>query len=311
MIEVKNISKVYGSTVAIQDIAFRVEKGEILGLLGPNGAGKTTTMRILAGSILPSQGTAKIAGFDIQEQAMAVKKHLGYLPESPPLYPNMTVRGFLDFVARIKGVSAGDRTKRIRDVIKRCQLEEYSRTLIRKLSRGYRQRVGIAQALVHHPSVIILDEPTIGLDPLQIIEVRELIRSLGGEHTIILSTHILPEVSMTCDRVTIINQGNVVTTDTLNNLMTKLPGSFTYQIEIEGNNEDLISNLTQIPGVSQVHLNSTAIAARKIIEITCLPNYEPGAQIASLILTQGLNLYEMRRYCPSLEDIFLQLTTKE
>jgi len=309
MIEVEKLSKIYGSTVAIQDIAFRVEEGEILGLLGPNGAGKTTTMRILAGSILPSAGTARIAGFDIHDQAMAVKKHLGYLPENPPLYPNMSVRAFLDFVARIKGVSAGDRSSRIQWVIERCQLQEYRQTLISKLSRGYRQRVGIAQALVHNPPVIILDEPTIGLDPLQIIEVRELIRSLAGEHTIILSSHILSEVSMTCDRVTIINQGKVITTDSIDNLVSQISGSFNYQIEVEGNTQDLIPLLEKIPGVSQIVSKSSN--SRTILEITSLSNHEPGSEIAAVIIAQGLFLYEMRRDRPSLEDIFLQLTTTE
>lgn len=308
MIEVKNLSKNYGSTVAITNIFFTVKQGEILGLLGPNGAGKTTTMRILAGAILPSQGTAKIAGFDIYKQAMNVKKHLGYLPENPPLYPNLKVKDFLDFVARIKGVSKSDRQSQINRVIERCQLQEYSQVLIRKLSRGYRQRVGIAQALVHNPSVIILDEPTVGLDPLQIIEMRELIKSLAGEHTVILSSHILSEVSMICDRVTIINQGRVVTTDSLNNLMLKLSSTFTYQLELEGNIAELITSLEKIPGIAQIAINPQSNQNRKIIEINCLPHYEPGAEIAEVILREGIKLYEMRRDRPSLEEIFLSLT---
>ncbi|ELR97517.1 ABC transporter ATP-binding protein [Gloeocapsa sp. PCC 73106] len=311
MIEVESLSKIYGSCVAIDALTFRVEAGETLGFLGPNGAGKTTTMRILAGAIPPSAGTARIAGFDIQEQSMAVKKRLGFLPENPPLYPNMSVRGFLHFVATIKGVSAGDRPNRVNWVLERCQLQEYSRVLISKLSKGYRQRVGIAQAIVHRPPVIILDEPTVGLDPLQIIEVRHLIRSLGGDHTVILSTHILPEVSMTCDRVVIINRGKVVATATLDNLMREFASRFTYTIELDGFTEDLLSLLRQVPGVSQASIDSQfSVASRTLLQVTCQPNSEPGDQIAALIVTQGLSLYEMRRSRPTLEDVFLELLAK-
>ena len=201
MIEVEHLSKRYGSTTAIEDVTFSVEPGEILGFLGPNGAGKTTTMRILSGYLPASRGTAKVAGFEVHENLMAVRQKIGYLPESPPLYPEMTVEGFLGFVAQIKGVSAGDRATRIQTALEKTGLVDKRKTIIRKLSKGYRQRVGIAQAIVHDPPVIILDEPTVGLDPRQIIEVRNLIKQLANDHTVILSTHILPEVSMTCDRV--------------------------------------------------------------------------------------------------------------
>lgn len=309
MIEVRRLKKVYGSTVAIENITFRVQKGEILGFLGPNGAGKTTTMRILAGAIPATAGTAKIAGYDVHNQGMEVKKRIGYLPETPPLYPGMTVEGFLNFVAQIKGVSPKNRSKRIKEVIKRCRLQQYYDVLIHKLSKGYRQRVGIAQAIVHNPPVIILDEPTAGLDPLEIIAVRELIRSLRQEHTIILSTHILPEVSMTCDRVTIINKGRVIKSGRLDKLMAQVTQSFSYELEIEGNTENLITNLEAIPGVSQVKLYSNPNTTRFKLEINCTPNQEPGQDIARVIVNyHGLNLYEMRRHRPSLEDIFLQLT---
>ncbi|NEQ99765.1 MAG: ABC transporter ATP-binding protein, partial [Cyanothece sp. SIO2G6] len=188
MIEVEHLSKLYGASAAIQDVTFAVEAGEILGFLGPNGAGKTTTMRILTGYLPATSGTAKVAGFDVHDQSMAVRQRIGYLPETPPLYPDMTVEGFLHFVARIKGVAAGDRSQRVKIAMRRCNLLEKQRTLIRKLSKGFRQRVGIAQAIVHDPPVIILDEPTVGLDPRQIIDVRNLIKSLAGDHTIILST---------------------------------------------------------------------------------------------------------------------------
>ena len=196
MIEVENLSKVYGETQAIKDVSFSVPKGSILGFLGPNGVGKTTTMRILTGYIPANEGTAKIDGFEVHDQPMAVRERIGYLPETPPLYPDMTVSEFLHFVCKIKGISAGDRSQKVAQALQYCQIEDKSKTIIRKLSKGYRQRVGIAQAIVHEPPVIILDEPTVGLDPRQIIEVRNLIKSLAGERTIILSTHILPEVSM-------------------------------------------------------------------------------------------------------------------
>ena len=224
MIEVEHLSKIYGSTTAITDVTFSVEPGEILGFLGPNGAGKTTTMRILAGYLPATTGTAKIAGYDVHDHSLLVRQRIGYLPETPPLYPEMTVEGFLHFVARIKGVSSGDRPTKVTAAINRCNLEDKRKVIIRKLSKGYRQRVGIAQAIVHDPPAIILDEPTIGLDPRQIIEVRNLIKSLAGTHTIILSTHILPEVSMTCSRVAIINRGQIVATNTPENLMTQLTG---------------------------------------------------------------------------------------
>lgn len=222
MIEVEHLSKIYGSNQGIQDITFSVEPGEIMGFLGPNGAGKTTTMRILAGYLPATSGTARVAGYEVHNQSLAVRQRIGYLPETPPLYPEMTVEGFLYFVARLKGVPAGDRAVRVKAAIERCNLEEKRGVLIRKLSKGFRQRVGIAQAIVHDPPAIILDEPTVGLDPRQIIEVRNLIKSLAGSHTIILSTHILPEVSMTCNRVTIVNRGKVVATNTPEHLEASL-----------------------------------------------------------------------------------------
>lgn len=232
MIEAENLTKIYGNTSVLRDVTFRVEPGQILGFLGPNGAGKTTTMRILTGYLPATEGTARVAGFDVHGDSIAVRKQIGYLPETPPLYPEMTVEGFLHFVARIKGVPSGDRRDRVQWAIQRCSLGEKQGLPIRKLSKGFRQRVGIAQAIVHNPPVIVLDEPTVGLDPRQIIEVRNLIKSLAGDHTIILSTHILPEVSMTCDRVAIINRGSLVATDTLENLTGVLGNQWRYTLEI-------------------------------------------------------------------------------
>lgn len=311
MIKVEHLSKIYGSTVAIEDVDFSVEKGEILGFLGPNGAGKTTTMRILSGYIPATAGTATIAGYDVHEQSLEVRRNIGYLPETPPLYPDMTVEGFLKFVARIKGVPPGDRNSRVNWSIERCQLEDKRKVLIRKLSKGYKQRVGIAQAIVHDPPVIILDEPTVGLDPKQIIEVRNLIKSLAGEHTILLSTHILPEVSMTCDRVTIVNGGKVVATDTPNNLMSHVTAKGGYEIEIEGDIFSLEPILKDIPGISQLEIKSNSQTKRHILLLTTDSNQEIGKDIATLIINQGLDLYEMKRTRATLEDVFLNVITEE
>lgn len=313
-IEVEHLSKVYGSNVAIEDVHFSVAAGEIIGFLGPNGAGKTTTMRILAGYLPATTGTARVAGYDVHRDAMQVRRNIGYLPETPPLYSEMTVEGFLHFVAKIKGISPGDRHDKVSSAITRCQLADKTKVTIRKLSKGYRQRVGIASAIVHEPPVIILDEPTVGLDPRQIIEVRNLIKSLAGDRTIILSTHILPEVSMTCDRVTIINRGKVVTTDTPTGLREQLESNFGYEVEIEGDNSNILSLLTQISGVTQARWSQNSTLTnrdRRLIEISCNSSSKPGTEIAATIIKQGLHLHEMRRIHPSLEDVFLQLTTEE
>ncbi len=318
MIEVEHLSKIYGSTPAIQDVTFSVEKGEILGFLGPNGAGKTTTMRILTGYLPASSGTARIAGFDVHENSMDVRRQIGYLPETPPLYTDMTVEGFLHFVARIKGVAAGDRIAQVENALKRCNLLEKRSVLIRKLSKGFRQRVGIAQAIVHDPPAIILDEPTVGLDPRQIIDVRNLIKSLAGEHTIILSTHILPEVSMTCGRVAIINRGRVVATNTPEQLMAELAGGDGYELEVAGNPAQLDWQIQQmpslLPGVKSVEqiadesLPAEHFRLRVALEAN-LP--DPGGEIAAAVVQAGLGLFEMRRTRVTLEDVFLELTTEE
>ncbi len=311
MIEVEHLSKIYGSTAAIEDVDFSVEKGEILGFLGPNGAGKTTTMRIISGFIPATTGTAKVAGYDVHEQSLDVRRNIGYLPETPPLYPDMTVEGFLRFVARLKGVARSDRQSRVDWSLERCQLQDKRKVLIRKLSKGYKQRVGIAQAIVHAPPVIILDEPTVGLDPKQIIEVRNLIKSLAGEHTILLSTHILPEVSMTCDRVTIINGGKVVATDTPDNLMSHLTAKGGYEIEIEGDIFSLEPMLNKLPGISQLEIKSNSETKRHLLLLTTDSHQEVGKDIAALIINQGLDLYEMKRTRATLEDVFLNVITEE
>lgn len=316
MIEVEHLSKIYGSTSAITDVTFSVEPGEILGLLGPNGAGKTTTMRILAGYLPATNGNARIAGYDVHENSLAVRQRIGYLPETPPLYPDMTVEGFLHFVAQIKGVPAGDRPNKVTAAIKRCNLEDKRRVIIRKLSKGYRQRVGIAQAIVHDPPAIILDEPTVGLDPRQIIEVRNLIKSLAGTHTIILSTHILPEVSMTCSRVAIINRGKVVATNTPENLMTQLTGGSGYELEIEGEAALAKQVLQNVAGVSLIESIPTAgghqpQTNRAYLRVISQPGKEPGKDIVATLVRAGFGLHELRRVNATLEDVFLQLTTEE
>lgn len=314
MILVEHLSKTYGSTTAIQDVTFAVEPGEILGFLGPNGAGKTTTMRILTGYLPATTGTAKIAGYDVHENSMAVRQKIGYLPETPPLYPEMTVEGYLDFVARLKRVSPGDRPTQVNQAIARCGLEEKRQVIIRKLSKGFRQRVGIAQAIVHNPPVIILDEPTVGLDPRQIIEVRNLIKSLAGDHTIILSTHILPEVSMTCSQVAIINRGVVVANDSLANLIDQTQSKSAYEVELETNHPQLMQQTIQaIPGVTGVQKLSTEHLPpnRYRFRVTVNPTLEVAPEITSRLSVLGVKLYEMRRLGTSLEDVFLRLTSAD
>lgn len=313
MIEVDQLSKAYGSTLAISDVSFKVEPGEILGFLGPNGAGKTTTMRILAGYLPATSGTARIANHEVHSASMAVRQNIGYLPETPPLYPDMTVEAFLYFVARIKGLPIGDRTKQVASAMERCNLSEKKNVLIRKLSKGFRQRVGIAQAIVHDPPVIILDEPTVGLDPKQIIDVRNLIKSLAGQHTIILSTHILPEVSMTCDRITIINQGRIVVTNTPENLTAQLAGQLGYAIEVAGDPERIQSVLQQLPQVDSIKsLASDSLDNNHHrFQVMAATEEDPGSAIATAIINANLGLYELSRNRVSLEDVFINLTTEE
>ena len=233
MIKVEGLTKRYARTVAVDNISFEVEKGQIVGFLGPNGAGKTTTMRVLTCFLPPTSGTATVAGFDVQEHPMEVKRRIGYLPETPPLYPEMEVVEYLRFAGRLKGIPSSDISRRVDDVVGRCAVGDVRTKLIGKLSKGYRQRVGLAQAIIHNPEVLVLDEPTAGLDPKQIIEIRELLRALAGEHTIILSTHILSEVEHSCERVIIINAGKLVAIDSVANLTNRLRGSESVALEVE------------------------------------------------------------------------------
>lgn len=304
MIEVEQLTQQYGARTAIQDLTFRVEAGEILGFLGPNGAGKTTTLRILAAAQPASRGTARIAGWDVHQQAQAVRKQIGYLPEIPPLYPEMTVQAYLSFVARLKGVVAGDRPQRLITTLQRCGLSDRARTPIRKLSKGYRQRVGLAQAIVHDPPVILLDEPTVGLDPRQLQEVRSLIRSLAGEKTVIFSSHILSEVSQVSDRVVILDQGRLVTTMATQDLLD--PGGWHYRLEVSSD-RDPLAVLQHLAGVQSVQVQAQ-IGDRWVLSLASQPDQELGASLAQTLQQQGFQLWELRRDRPSLEDIFLRLT---
>ena len=311
MIEVQDLSKTYGPVTAVDHVSFTVNKGEILGFLGPNGAGKTTTMRILTGFMPATSGTARVAGFDVFNDSLEVRRRIGYLPENPPLYPDMTVEAYLDFVARIKNVPAEKRADRIADALKKTNIVDKRTELIKRLSRGYKQRVGLAQALVHDPDVIILDEPTVGLDPKQIIEVRNLIKGLAGTHTIILSTHILPEVSMTCDRVVIINKGKIAAVDTPQNLTSQLKGGQKVRVEVQAPEKPLRDLLTQIPGASRVQVEPARADGRLHATVETAQGKDIRSAIAAKIAEKGWSLYELRGVSLSLEDIFLQLTTDD
>jgi ABC-2 type transport system ATP-binding protein len=310
VIEVQHLTKRYGRVTAVDDVSFRVERGEILGFLGPNGAGKTTTMRILTGYMPASEGRATVAGYDVFAQPIEAKRRTGYLPETPPLYPDMTVREYLDFVARIKNVPPGERRTRVETVMKRAHVDDMASRLCGKLSKGYRQRVGLAQALIHNPDVLILDEPTAGLDPKQIIETRELIRGLAGDHTIVLSTHILPEVAQTCQRVVIINKGRVVAVDTPDNLTARLRGTETLYVQVDARGPHVLAGLQTVPGVTRV-----APADQRqdsgAFEVESERGRDIRRDLAREIVTRGWGLLELRPMRMSLEEVFLQVTTEE
>jgi ABC-2 type transport system ATP-binding protein len=315
MIKVEGLTKRYARTLAVDNISFEVEKGQIVGFLGPNGAGKTTTMRVLTCFLPPTAGTAQVAGFDVLEQPLEVKKRIGYLPETPPLYPDMEVSEYLTFVGKLKGLASADVPKRVSEVCDRCAIADMRMKLIGKLSKGYRQRVGLAQALLHNPDVLILDEPTSGLDPKQIIDTRELIRSLAGDHTIILSTHILSEVEHSCERVIIINQGKLVAQDTVTNLTNRLRGSESVAVEVAAangnlNQADVRQRLEQVAGVSRVVLKDTK-DSHCAFEIESMQGRSIRAELARAVVTAGWDLNELRPVGFSLEDIFLQLTASE
>ena len=312
MIDVQSITKDYASHRAITDVSFKVDSGEILGFLGPNGAGKTTTMRIITGYIPPTSGTVSVAGYDVFRHSIEARRRIGYLPESVPLYTEMSVAGYLDFMAKLKGVSRRQRRSQIERVMEETHIEDRASQLIGKLSKGYRQRVGLAQSLLGSPDVLILDEPTVGLDPRQITEVRQLIKGFGKEHTVILSTHILPEVSMVCSRVLIVDGGRVVAEDTPENLTRQMRGTDAIQIEVRGPRGKVIDCLRGVPKVLAVNLagegRADAVAAYNIAT-------EPGADVredlARAVVNGGFGLLELRTAGVSLEEVFLNLITEE
>ena len=309
MIEVQHLSKKYGPFAAVDDVSFRAESGEILGFLGPNGAGKTTTMRIITGYMPATEGTATVAGFDVFEQPLEAKKRTGYLPETPPLYPDMTVREYLRFVAKIKGVRTNI-NGRVDTVMKKTWITDMANRHCGKLSKGYKQRVGLAQALIHEPEVLVLDEPTAGLDPKQIIEVRQLIRELAGSHTIVLSTHILPEVAQTCQKVVIINRGKIVATDTPEALTDRLRGAVTTFVQAQGPIADVQRALQGISGVVRVNIADVRDDVGSF-DVDTENGADVRRSVADAIVRGGWGLLELRPTRISLEDVFLKLTTEE
>ncbi len=301
MIKVEDLTKDYGARLAISNLNFHAERGEIVGFLGPNGAGKTTTMRILSGFMPPTSGRATIAGFDVVDQSLEVRKRVGYLPETVPLYNDMTVFDYLRYLAQIRNVEDVD--DRVEDVLDMVNMNTRIDSYISSLSKGMRQRVGLAQALLHDPEVLILDEPTIGLDPVQIIEVRKLIRELGKEHTVLLSTHILSEVQQMCDRILVINKGQIVAEDTADKLEERLSGGRRVAVQVAGSGEGLDSVLQAVPGVEDVSHMGEGKA-----EFQTAPGVDSRPQVAKALINAGYDLLEIRSAGKSLEEIFLQLT---
>lgn len=304
MIEVTQLTKLYGATAAIDSLNFTVRKGEVVGFLGPNGAGKSTTMKIITGFMAPTMGSAKVAGYDVFEDPIEVKRRIGYLPETPPVYGEMTVKDYLSFVAELKGVAKGNRERQVNHSIDKTNLGAVQKRLIQNLSKGFRQRVGIAQALVSNPEVLILDEPTVGLDPKQVAEIRDLIRELRGQHTIILSTHILPEVQATCERIIIINRGKIVAQDSLENLSALQSGGRKVHLKIRKPHLEFGNRLQKIKGVLRV----SAVSGGAAWEIDTEGDELVIELIAKEVLGSGLGLMEIGSAKADLEDIFLKLT---
>jgi ABC-2 type transport system ATP-binding protein len=327
MIEVEHLTKYYGPSPAVLDVSFSVERGEILGFLGPNGAGKTTTMRIITGYLPATSGSVRVAGYDVSEDSLEVRHHIGYLPETVPLYTDITPYDYLDFMGKLKGLRDGKARKaRISDVMQQVRIDDVANKLIGRLSKGYRQRVGLAQALLHDPDLLILDEPTVGLDPRQIIEVRELIKELGKNHTVILSTHILPEVSMTCTRVVIINRGKLAAVDTPVHLAQDVEGGFArVQVTVRGPRDNVQAALLAIPGVTEVSIPRTSAFVvlpteqasaslgndTAVFEVFSQPGTDLRARLAAAVVNQGWELYDLRSVSLSLEEVFLRVTSTE
>lgn len=311
MIEVNNVSKMYGAFPAISDISFRVESGEVLGFLGPNGAGKSTTMKIITGFMPPSEGEVSVAGFDVVTESLQARKRIGYLPETVPLYVDMNVRDYLHYMGRLRGMSRDRINLRTPEVIDICRLQDYYTTIISKLSKGFKQRLGIAQAILHEPEVLVLDEPTIGIDPIQVVETRQLIKDLGGEHTLILSTHILPEVSQICERVIIIHEGQIIAIDTPESLAKRLVGSERVDLDIKGPQQEVLVALENVPGVRDVVRLQGEPGSVPRYRVRSELDVEIRAQLASLVINSGWELVRLDGVIMSLEEIFLRLTTDD
>ncbi len=310
MIELKNVTKRFGNKIAVDSISFKVEKGDIVGFLGPNAAGKTTTMRIITGFFPPTEGSVKIAGYDITKEPLITKEKIGYMPENVPLYKELTVYSYLKFIAEIKGVPKSKIESRIEKAMEEVGITKVKNTIIGKLSKGFRQRVGLAQAIINDPEILILDEPTVGLDPVQIIEIRNLIKNMKGERTIILSTHILPEVSMTCDKVIIINEGKIITQEEVKNLTKASQKGAKVYLEVEAPKTQFINEINKIKGVNDtqevdkidegIYSYSISIEDSKSIK-----------DIVNKIVKNDWGLLELRKQQVTLEDVFLKLVTKE
>ncbi|MCX6022616.1 MAG: ATP-binding cassette domain-containing protein [Chloroflexi bacterium] len=310
LVQVDHLSKHYGPKQAVADVSFTVERGEILGLLGPNGAGKSTTLRILSGYLPPSSGAVTIAGFDILTQSLEARRHLGYLPESVPLYTEMTARDYLAFIASARGLGGQKARRAIGSALEECHIEDVADTIIGRLSKGYRQRVGLAQAILHNPDVLVLDEPTVGLDPRQIADIRSLIRRLGEERAVILSSHILPEVSMVCQRIVIINQGRVIAEDSPDHLVARLEGGGErWSLLVRGPEEQIEATLRSESFVR--HLSVAESGHRHLFTLDCEPGDDLGERLSDLMHRHGWAVQELRTAGLSLEDVFLNLTTIE
>ena len=306
MIEVKNLTRYYGTRRAINNISFQIEKGEVVGFLGPNGAGKSTTMNIISCILPASSGSAKINGFDTFEQSLEIRKVIGYLPETPPLYSDMIVSDYLNFAAGVRGVDTKRISSSVDRVIEKCSLKDVSHRIIGRLSKGYQQRVGLAQSMVHDPEILILDEPTIGLDPIQIIEIRKLIQELTAEHTIILSSHILPEITQICKRVIIINEGEIAAVDSLGGLAASLRKSERLSLTVRNSKNNVIEKLN---GLDQVISATNSEGNEYLIECALRSNLQDG--IAKLALENNWGIIELKPVSMTLEDIFLKLTLEE
>ena len=312
MIELKNITKYYGDFPAVTNISFKIERGEIVGLLGPNGAGKSTTMKMITGFMPPTSGELSVGGNDIVSQSIEARRRIGYLPETVPLYTDMTVYSYIEYMGLLRGLNKKNIKSKVDNVIEICKLEDYRNSLISKLSKGFRQRVGISQAIIHEPEVLVLDEPTIGIDPNQVVETRQLIKNLSGEHTLILSSHILPEVSSICERVLIIHEGEIAASDTIENLSSLMSGKNKVEADIIGSPQAIVTELEKIDGVKSVQFSINKSSNEfSTFSIESEINSDIRSEISKIIINNDWGLIRLQSMGMSLEDIFLQITTSE